>query len=378
MSTLCSLYLIACHAGPALHFATFAAHLEARGYAVCLYASGPALQKCQEMGVAVHPFGIDGVLDAHAAAALAKKCAQAATVITDVGHPFATLLQQELKEKAPLAIRAAYYDNPESYVPGGYSDVASKVMCLAQWILFANTNLARSPLYQAPNQEIPLDAARKIGVGFYPLKEVEKLIQRRESERGAVRARLLADHPDKGQRLLVYLGGNNETYFSLAFPACLRLFTEAMQETDLSHYTVILQQHPGAKAHQRDAALCQAWIREQGQHPHAPQWIISGLRSDEALVAADAVLYYQTSMGPQCALAHIPTIQLGHEVYSDVLVTAGLCAVATQSRDLSHALTHLKTPSASDEDLKHRLGMRSDWIEQLLSLEREAHPPQLE
>ncbi len=240
-------------------------------------------------------------------------------------------------------------------------------MLLAQRTLFANANLAKTPLYQAPSQEIRLDAARKIGVGFYPLKEAEKLVQRRESERDALRARFLAAHSlvDKGQRLLVYLGGNNEVYFSSALPACLRLFTEAMKETDLSNYIVVFQQHPGAKARQKDAALCQSWISQQGQHAQAPQWILSELRTDEALVAADAVLYYQTSMGPQCALAHIPTIQVGHEVYEDVLVKAGLCAVATKSHDLSRALAHLEVPSASDEDLKQRLGIRADWIEQM-------------
>ncbi len=102
LGSLGTLYLIACHAGPASHFATFAEALEKKGYSVCLYASGPALQKYQELGIEANPFGVNGTLDAHVAADLAQRCAQAAAVITDVGHPFAIVLQQELKEKAPL------------------------------------------------------------------------------------------------------------------------------------------------------------------------------------------------------------------------------------------------------------------------------------
>ncbi len=35
---------------------------------------------------------------------------------------------------------------------------------------------------------------------------------------------------------------------------------------------------------------------------------------------ADAAFYYQTSMGPQFVLAGIPTVQIAHETYQDILV----------------------------------------------------------
>ena len=54
--------LIACHGGPADHFATFAESLSRDVGAIEVYASGPALKKFQERGIEVKvPFSIDKI-----------------------------------------------------------------------------------------------------------------------------------------------------------------------------------------------------------------------------------------------------------------------------------------------------------------------------
>jgi hypothetical protein len=324
---------VACHGGPADHFSTFAEELTRRGYEVHIYASGPALKKFQERGLeGVISFSVDAE-----AADIAKQCSKADVVITDVGHPFDLPLQQALAQDAPATLRLAYYDNPESFVPGGYSTTAAKVMQAAHRTLFANANLA-------PEKEI--------GLGYYPLHQPKKIAEKRSPKKGTV----------------VYMGGNNEEYFSKAFPAFLQFLAQAVEQTDLSHLTLLLQQHPGAKEKNLDGKLMQQWVEQNGHKPNAPALIMSDLNSEEAQIVADQILYYQTSMGPQFVLAGIPVTQVGHAVYEDILVKNHLCLVATGVDGLVRALTQPKenlNPETTRQKIEQGLGIHSDWGDRL-------------
>jgi hypothetical protein len=352
-ATVC---FIARHGGPADHFATFAEDLARKGHRVEIHASGPALKKCHDRKtLGVVSFSLEGKTEEEVAAQLAERCKEAAVVITDVGDPLDVTIQKALAEWAPEVLRLAYYDNPEAFVPGGYSEVAAKVMSAAQRVLFANANLAKTPIYEAPGQEARVPVEKRVGVGFYPLGQAEKIAVRRAAEHGGMRSQFFAKHglKDSGQKVLVYAGGNNETYFAQALPAFLRL----LEETDLSNYVIVLQQHPGAKEKNIDRKLVQE---------KAPQVLISDVSSDDAQVLADGMLYYQTSMGPQFVLAGLPVIQVGHERYEDVLVKNGLCAVATNPREWHKALADLMSKKAgSAEAVKQGLGLCSDWAERL-------------
>jgi len=80
--------LIACHGGPADHFATFAESLSRDVGAIEVYASGPALKKFQERGIEVKvPFSIDKISPEEEdilAEQIAKACSTASVIITDV------------------------------------------------------------------------------------------------------------------------------------------------------------------------------------------------------------------------------------------------------------------------------------------------------
>src|SRR3989338_5309178 len=334
---------IACHGGPADHFSTFTEELTRKGYHVQIYATGPALKKCQKRGIQnVVPFSLENISEQEAATELAKKCSCANVIITDVGHVFDVILQKALQSSNSTSLRFAYYDNPEGYVPGGYSAVAAQVMRAAQKVLFANANLVEEPLYQEPFREFYLPPQKKIGLGNYPIHQAEHIAQRRASEQSAIRAQLFSTYSltDQGQKVLVYAGGNNEEYFSKALPVFLTFLQGASQQEDLSRFVVLLQQHPGAKEK----------------------------NVDDAQVVADGMLYYQTSMGPQFVLAGIPTIQVGHHTYEDILVKNRLCSIVTNVDSLKLALARLQEDpfvESGNEAIMQGLGIRPDWANRL-------------
>lgn len=289
--------LVACHAGPAEHFAAFAEHLSRDIGRVEVYASGPALQKFQEHGIEVNvPFSIENVSpeeEVVLAEQIATACSTASIVITDVGHAFDIPIQKALGRRAAHVLRFAYYDNPESYVPGGYSAVAAKVMLAADGVLFANSHLAEASIFQEVGQEIDLTGKKKIGIGYYPLQGAENIAHQRVTRQFFKRQDLLLKHQvvDTGQKIFVYFGGNNEEYFLKAFPAFLSLLEGGMERSDLSNIVILIQQHPGAKRKNLDGNRAAAWIAQHSKIAHAPKMIVSDLSSDDALIVADGVFY---------------------------------------------------------------------------------------
>ncbi len=374
-----SICFVACHGGPADHFATFADHLANDGAQVKVYASGPALDKLQNRGLEVIPFAIEGLTEGEQKACaiqMAQECSKAAVVITDVGHSFDVVLQKTLAEKAPEVLRIAYYDNPEPYVPGGYSQVAAQVMLAAQKVLFANSHLKKGDIYEQRESKVELPLARRVGLGYYPVAGAEKVAIRREKEHRSMRAKVLTSLKleDKNQKILVYFGGNNEEYFKEAFPAFLNLLISGIKQTDLSNTIVVLQQHPGAKSKNLDVQALDEWIKQYGGMGGCPKMVISDKNSEDMQVVADGALYYQTSMGPSFALAGIPMVQVGHKIYEDILVKGNLCASATNVTDFIKALQDLNPTPVSEAKRKiilDNLGIREDWFEILkLSIEK--------
>jgi hypothetical protein len=298
--------MIACHGGAADHFATFAPHLKG----VQVYASEIATEKFRSKGIEIRQsFSTKGTDQDALAEQIAKANSKAAYVLTDVGDPFDIKLQQAFKLHAPHVVRLAYYDNPEPFVPGGYSDVAAQVMKLADKVLFANVHLAKEENH--------------VGLGYFAMKDAKTIQERRASNE---RDELRKQYGLQDQKVLVYFGGNNTTYFNDAFPAFLNM----VKATDLSSHTLVIQQHPGAKKEQYENGKIAQWQKESTAH-HAPKLIISTFDSSQAQVMADGALYYQTSMSPQFGLAKIPAIQIGHEKYEDCMVKNNLTPLCNHS-----------------------------------------------
>lgn len=370
LASAAAVCLIVCHGGPADHFATFTENLSKEGTKVEVYASGPALKKFQERGIDVKlPFSLEKISNEDEdllAEQIAKACSKASIVITDVGHYFDIKIQKALAREAANTPRFAYYDNPESYVPGGYSSVAAQVMKAAHGVLFANSHLAKEPLFQEVGNPINLEDQKKIGIGYYPLHQAEKIAKQRAQRQVSLRQSVFTQNNlvDKGQKVLVYFGGNNEEYFSKAFPAFLNLIEKGMEQSDFSNLVVVMQQHPGAKSKNIDGNMILSWINQNKNKTYAPQVILSDFSSDEAQIIADAALYYQTSMGPQFVLAGIKTIQIGHETFEDILVRNHLSPSITNPTQLIGAINQINEPK-KEVDLNvifKDLGIAPNWL----------------
>jgi hypothetical protein len=364
LKTIC---LIACHGGPADHFATFAEELTRDGYQVEVYASGPALKKFEERHIEViEPFNADAPSES-LAEELAEKCAHASAVITDVGHSFDVTLQKALASKAPETLRIAYYDNPESFVPGGYSATAATVMFAAQRVLFANANLQKAPVYETEAKEISLPHAQRIGLGYYPTSQAEGIAKRRSEEKVELRSKLFEKYGivEKGQKFLVYFGGNNTAYFEQAFPALLGF----AQEVDLSNVVIALQQHPGAaRGSNLDFLSLGEWNSQHAASAKAPKIFLSKETTETMQVVCDGGLYYQTSMGPLMALAGIPLVQVAHETYPDLVVRSGLCPSVTSGSGFAEAVQGITPVTVSEERaaaIRKGLGIDPEWYNNL-------------
>ncbi|CAF1252508.1 unnamed protein product [Rotaria sordida] len=375
-STTSLICFIVCDGGPAGHFAAFATNLFVQNeLQIIIYATGPALTKLKDLhlpnGIQLLSFTIDDFnreQQEQVAIQLIDNCLKqgAHSIIIDIGNKFDGIFQSvSSKRNLPSdMIRFwCYYDNPEPYVPGGYSIKAEETIKASQYILFANINLAKtdSIIYSLPEKKIDLINKIVQGIGYYPVTEVEKLLQQREIERDTLRVH---NSWTNVKHLFVYFGGNNDAYFDQAFPAFLSNLSH-IDKTLVQDILFLFHQHPAAKKQNRDGLLFQEWL---SKNTHI-QGIISTLKtSDQAQIVADAALYYQTSMASQFVLLGLPTMQVGHEVYHDVLVKFDLCYTAINATELAIGLTRMKERSQSSDKIQQRkeliynaIGYTPDW-----------------
>jgi hypothetical protein len=353
------IYFIACHGAPAAHFSEFAKELRKEGCRVEILATGPALDKLKGAGAKeFNPDQLD-INDPASQRLLAEKVAKSlgpgSVVITDLSHLLMASIQEAIAKELPLIERLAYYENPEPFVPGSYMQTAAKVMACVNKVLFANANLAKEPLYLSPSFTILLPLEKRIGIGYYPVEAAKFLESARFARKEIARRQFFEENKltDTGQKILVYLGGNNDVYFKEALPAFLTLLRESKLEQ--TENIVLMQHHPGDKKREIDPNL-------SGGFPI----FVSKTTSEESLLLADAVLYYQTSMAPQFALAGIPAIQVGHDTYPDILIRNNLAPSATTTEKFLEAVKACAKPPKNGKILAD-LGISPHWLVHLKS-----------
>lgn len=370
-TTIC---FIAGHPGPAEHFTDLANHLNSQGYDAHVYTfTDVAYHKFQERHLEVdQQFVVEGLTseeEEQLAKTIAKISAKAQCVITDVGHPFNIKIQKAL-HAYPIK-QIAYYDNPASIIPGGNSNIAFETMQAAGWALFANAILAESttPIYKEPGNPIDFSNIKRIGLGYSPTVNLATIIsKRRIHEQLAMRSDFFTKNniEDKGQKIVIYFGGNNHVYFEQALPAFLSLCAEAAPHIDLSQVIFVLQQHPRAKELNLDSKQVEAWSKTHKSLKNMPTIFISNFSTDNAQVFGDAAFYYQTSMTAQFVLEGLPTFQVGHDDNDDILVKAGCVESLTNVQDFINAI---KTINAGklEEPLKdvvfNAIGINANWQE---------------
>jgi len=344
---LSMILLITAHPGPAHHFAEFAHVLEKEKIPYQIIAAPAVSKTFQHDIMCIEPSDIE---------AIKEKIQNSTIVITDVASEKWAEIHQWLAEKHPHIRRICYYENPEPYVPGGYSETAAKVIEKAQEIFFANNHLANRGEFS-----IDLSGKKTAGIGYYNRQNADQILRLKKDP--AKWQDLKKSVTDLKHRVLVYIGGANETYYDEAFPHFVDLISTALktQPEMLENTTLILQQHPRAKTEgNRDVSLLKQTLA-QVQLPKNFHLLISPRSTPETLAIADAVLYYQTSMAAEFALANIPSIaQIGHQLYPDALMNAGYAHPASVEELLQLG------PYENQKRVEDQLGIDPNWRENLL------------
>lgn len=356
MLPLFIIWFVVCHAAPATHFSEQIIDLREKGYHVEVAATGPGYNKLIEKGIDAHQF------DPSNLTSLAKRFSSNQIVITDCGDIAIKELHSILEQRGITHL--AYYDNPESFVPGGYSKTAAEILPVSSGVIFANKHLADRPLYTSPDQPMELANIQKFGLGYYPYSDALKIRNSRISNQLPLRQKFFSQHniEDQGQQLIVYYGGNNNEYYQKAFPCFLKILADASADDQFSAQTIVIfQQHPGAKKNNIDGKMLNQWLeRKRFQLPI----VVSTMDYDSSQILADAVCYYQTSMSPMYALAEIPLAQIAHVPYLDCIVANGLCPSINTSQELIAFVSSI-SDSQNDVDLQsvlETIGYDECWI----------------
>ncbi len=358
LSALLAVCLICSHPGPALLLSDFATCLEQNGIRTKVLSGDVAYETLVKGGRKTDPFPDN---QSHSdLKELAQKVARAASsskcVIIDVGHPLSTRVLRILSTDFPDIIRVAFYDNGQSLVEGGYSELTAPALRLSQIILFANKNLEDAPIYSAKDQPIDLSHQRRIGIGSSSLpSEMPRLKKLKETQSPENRAAFLAKLaiPDRGQKIVVYLGGANEVYEKEAFPHFLNL----LNEIDQDGITFVLQPHP------------------RGKKPNleGTKLLYSTADFDLALLAADQLFYHQTSANLKFLLLGTPTSQIGaKKETNDLLVAGGFIESLTTKEELLRALGKSHHPIDPETETRAyaAFGIDPNWEEVLLKTVR--------
>ena len=272
------------------------------------------------------------------------------TIISGSNSPYWKDLYQLLSIEKPYIKKYVYYDNPERFVPGGYSEKAEEIFSFCEGIIFSNTNHVISGVENKNGKLISNDAHLKYGTGYYPLHIANLIKDKRTS-----------NHTDK--KILVYTGGANNQYYFEAFPHFLSLLENC--KSNLENFTIILQQHPRSiKEGNIDGKLLSIFKRN---NPNI-DIRISNTTTIDTLSIADAVLYHQTSMAPQFIFADIEKVgQIGLHKYVDTLVETGTPSI-TSTEELLLFLRSDQDNSAIKKSLNRKLGISSNYESHLLEI----------
>lgn len=343
---------IATNPTPQEHFAAFAEALGGRQVRVIFLKQLPQSETEQVL----------------LAKTIAKSCRSTKYVITEVGHPFYSLLMDALAKKAPEVKKIAYYDNRERFVGGGFSDAASKVCLLADAILFANSTHVQNLPFSSPGKVMNIQNKELIGLGYFSMEEIENLKKMREQDGVKVRKAFFKSQgiEDKCQNIAVYFGGANSLYYTEAFPLFCELLQKSFEHHDFSNTIILLQQHPRAKQEGDLDALCFKAIQLS---KNAATLLVSNLSFSDAVVLADLAIYHQTSSSLKLLLAGVPMVQVGETPYEDVLVRQELCSKILTSEQFLRELS--KEPAVYSkqalDNLYKESGIDLLWKENLIT-----------
>lgn len=302
---------------------------------------------------------------------IAQASSRSKMIVCTAGHLFTSSVVSYFKKHYPHLPLFIYYDNPEAYVPGEYSEgILQSMEAGADGIIFANASLEEESIYSSLNVPIDLKNTKKIGLGYFPLSEWHQLSDLRE-ERKSLKKDFLAKHQimDESAKLFFYLGGANSEYYNHAFPH----FIQLLKESDLFSDNIIiaLQQHPSSKREGNIDHDLFFNFKKSLKNQNITL-LLSDISFDEACAMSDALLYYQTSANIKIALSGIPLAQVAHIPYPDILVRKKIIPVIQNTKDLQKFFLNFVdiNKKGKEGELIKAIGYKETWPQRLIQFIR--------
>lgn len=356
------------HPGPAHHFAEFTKILSETGVPFEIYAGDFAETVLREKKIPHKRINVwtkkakISELEQNESALIAKllahKVANTKVVITDISEKLMQQLLKELNDLGSKASKYVYYDNPQPFVNSCYSQLLEGLVKeRPTGVIFANQNLARSPILLSQNEQIEFSDVEKIGIGFTPLNELDKL-QELQKEKKSIRKKLfqkLKMH-DVNQKVFLYLGGASSSYFQKGFPLFMQQISDQKNKSFFENNLLLLQQHP--------RAISQGNADANYIVNHKTPCFLSPLTTLESLSISDLTYYYQTSMSPKLLMGHYPLVQIASESDQDELVRAGLLPQSPTASTLipaSQVALQEDSQVISSEKIQEIIGFSDNW-----------------
>ncbi len=365
-----SVCFFSCHPAPANQFIDLSTIAKEAG-ATCVYIAGgeSSYKILSPHSKDTHFFSIDSELDL-TASKIADLISTCDILITDLPNPFTQLVVSNLKGRASAVKLVGYYDNPETFVPGGYSKQVGKVVQYLDAIFFRNGLHEAMPIFSELGCAMDLDAVKKVGIYYSSIpKEVERMKVQRQ-DRFLQRKRFFEHQKlsDRGQQLVLISGGANSVFYHETIPHFLHLLEESIKSGLLPDSTIVYQQHGRAKTEDGnpDGKQILAW-KASFLDPFSgpkPEFVFSHLPFNDAVVLSDFILYHQTSDNAKFYLLGIPTLQVSKEPYPDLLIRNGLIECASTPEILTHVWNQAKkdpSPKIHKDVVYKEMGYSPDF-----------------
>ncbi len=338
---------VSMHSLPAEHFMVFESVLKKNSISTQMIMGGVAKRA---LGSRKPDFDMDiltGMEIKEFSNEVAKICECVNIIFVGMGHQFAGHFLEAITRLYGDTKRVIlYYENPEIFVPGGYSELAQAAVSIGKprEIAFANKNLAKEEISVCEG----LEGVKKLGLGYYPMHDIE-ILKKLRTER-------VVDE----KRSWIYLAGAeiNIDYINKALPSFIKMLSEISFEENPT--TLVFRKHPRSSGSD--------WKRVEAlERPGLTILLDEDPILLNTLSAANYAFYYQTSLSPLLVLGGVNPIQVGHEVYHETLVDKGVIPVALNAVELQAILDSPKKEVA-EEIVYDAIGYDPLWENRLLAI----------